>query len=77
MRPPRPDIVGTVHALQTVMEMPPVSFQPRDRKREGKAYRIEKPKVIMARKKLSGLSHDWEILFGEETRVVGPILSNY
>ncbi|KAJ2930371.1 hypothetical protein H1R20_g6701, partial [Candolleomyces eurysporus] len=40
---------------------------------EGKVYRIENPKIIMARKKLSGLIHDWEILFGKETRAVGPI----
>ena len=36
----------------------------------GKVYRIERPKIIMAKKKLSGLSHDWEILFGKETTVV-------
>ncbi|RXW23115.1 hypothetical protein EST38_g2740 [Candolleomyces aberdarensis] len=41
---------------------------------EGKVYRIENPKIIMAKKKFSGLVHDWEILFGKETRVVGPIL---
>jgi replication factor A1 len=40
---------------------------------EGKVYRIEKPKIIMAKKRLSGLSHDWEILFGKETRFVGPV----
>ncbi|KAJ2915604.1 hypothetical protein MD484_g4793, partial [Candolleomyces efflorescens] len=36
----------------------------------GKVYRIDKPKIIMAKKKLSGLSHDWEILFGKDTKLV-------
>ena len=49
----------------------------------GRVYRIENPSLIMAKKKLSGLSHDWEVLFGKETRVVGliytekPVFTNF
>jgi hypothetical protein len=40
---------------------------------QGKVYVIDKPKIIMARKMFSDLDHDWEILFGKETRLVEPL----
>jgi replication factor A1 len=40
---------------------------------EGKVYVIDKPQIIMARKKFSNLDHDWEILFGKDTRLGGPL----